>query len=118
MLVFIVECTKIAVLPSNIIISSPFSLFLPSMQALKVIDYISCRYMVVFQYGSAVLFNVEDHEVESYLDIIRIYASGLLPEMRKDGMFPRNDSLLNSIQMIFSNVFFSSFSYIIPRNDV
>ncbi|KAF7124361.1 hypothetical protein RHSIM_Rhsim12G0133600 [Rhododendron simsii] len=44
-----------------------------------------CRYMVVFQYGSAVLFNVEDPEVESYLDIVRRHASGLLSEMRKDG---------------------------------
>ncbi|KAF6171757.1 hypothetical protein GIB67_007278 [Kingdonia uniflora] len=43
-----------------------------------------CRYMVVFQYGSAVLFNIEDHEVESYLEIVRRHASGLLPEMRKD----------------------------------
>ena len=38
--------------------------------------------MVVFQYGSAVLFNVE-----SYFEIVRRHASGLLPEMRKDGMF-------------------------------
>lgn len=45
----------------------------------------SCRYMVVFQYGSAVLFNVEDHEVEHYMQILRRHASGLLPEMRKDG---------------------------------
>ncbi|XP_038890045.1 uncharacterized protein LOC120079752 isoform X1 [Benincasa hispida] len=45
----------------------------------------SCyRYMVVFQYGSAVLFNIEDHEVESYLDLVRRHASGLLPEIRKD----------------------------------
>ncbi|OVA08816.1 Protein of unknown function DUF155 [Macleaya cordata] len=43
-----------------------------------------CRYMVVFQYGSAVLFNIEDHEVESYLDLVRRHASGLLQEMRKD----------------------------------
>ncbi|KAF6172967.1 hypothetical protein GIB67_006343 [Kingdonia uniflora] len=43
-----------------------------------------CRYMVVFQYGSAVLFNIEDHEVESYLEIVRRHASGLLPEMQKD----------------------------------
>lgn len=43
--------------------------------------------MVVFQYGSAVLFNVEDPEVESYLDIVRRHASGLLSEMRKDGKF-------------------------------
>ncbi|XP_031741617.1 uncharacterized protein LOC101217654 isoform X3 [Cucumis sativus] len=42
------------------------------------------RYMVVFQYGSAVLFNIEDHEVESFLDLIRRHASGLLPEIKKD----------------------------------
>ncbi|CAN6549222.1 unnamed protein product [Malus baccata var. baccata] len=42
------------------------------------------RYMVVFQYGSAVLFNVEDHEVDAYLDLVTRHASGLLPEMRKD----------------------------------
>ncbi|KAI3812022.1 hypothetical protein L1987_16723 [Smallanthus sonchifolius] len=36
----------------------------------------SHSYMVVFQYGSAVLFNVEDHEVESYLSIIKRHASG------------------------------------------
>lgn len=44
--------------------------------------------MVVFQYGSAVLFNIEDDEVESYLNMVRRHASGLLPEMRKDGKFP------------------------------
>lgn len=44
-----------------------------------------CRYVVVFQYGSAVLFNIADHEAEQYLDIVRKHASGLLPEMRKDG---------------------------------
>ncbi|OAY72518.1 uncharacterized protein LOC109713053 isoform X2 [Ananas comosus] len=43
-----------------------------------------CRYVVVFQYGSAVLFNIADHEAEQYLDIVRKHASGLLPEMRKD----------------------------------
>ncbi|KAL5725877.1 hypothetical protein ACHQM5_008967 [Ranunculus cassubicifolius] len=43
-----------------------------------------CRYMVVFQYGSAVLFNVEESEVDSYLNIARNHASGLLSEMRKD----------------------------------
>ncbi|XP_076890375.1 protein RETARDED ROOT GROWTH, mitochondrial-like [Bidens hawaiensis] len=36
----------------------------------------SHSYMVVFQYGSAVLFNVEDHEVDSYLSIIKRHASG------------------------------------------
>lgn len=43
--------------------------------------------MIVFQYGSAVLFNIADHEAEEYLDIVRKHASGLLPEMRKDGKF-------------------------------
>ena len=43
------------------------------------------RYVVVFQYGSAVLFNVTDEEAEGYLEIIRKYSSGLLPDMRKDG---------------------------------
>ncbi|GMN41937.1 hypothetical protein TIFTF001_011150 [Ficus carica] len=43
-----------------------------------------CRYVLVYQYGSAVLFNINDHEVESYLEMVRRHASGLLPEMRKD----------------------------------
>uniref|UniRef100_A0A2P2NYB7 Uncharacterized protein LOC8289157 isoform X2 n=1 Tax=Rhizophora mucronata TaxID=61149 RepID=A0A2P2NYB7_RHIMU len=47
-------------------------------------NYCNCRYMVVFQYGSAVLFNIEDHEVENYLEIVQRHASGLLPEMRRD----------------------------------
>ncbi|KAG5068171.1 hypothetical protein JHK85_000548 [Glycine max] len=42
------------------------------------------RYMVVYQYGSAVLFNIEDHEVESYLELVKKHASGLLQDMRKD----------------------------------
>ncbi|KAG5126952.1 hypothetical protein JHK82_027787 [Glycine max] len=41
-------------------------------------------YMVVFQYGSIVLFNVPEHEVDAYLKIVKKHASGLLPEMRKD----------------------------------
>lgn len=44
-----------------------------------------CCYMVVFQYGSIVLFNVRDHEVDGYLKLIKKHASGMLPEMRKDG---------------------------------
>ncbi|XP_074588945.1 protein RETARDED ROOT GROWTH-LIKE-like [Curcuma longa] len=44
----------------------------------------SCHYMVVFHYGSVVLFNVSDHEVDGYLKIVEKHASGLLPEMRKD----------------------------------
>ncbi|GFZ14822.1 sporulation RMD1-like protein, putative [Actinidia rufa] len=35
-------------------------------------------------YGSIVLFNVRDHEVDDYLKIVRRHASGLLPETRKD----------------------------------
>ncbi|XP_058110178.1 protein RETARDED ROOT GROWTH, mitochondrial-like [Magnolia sinica] len=44
----------------------------------------NCCHMVVFQYGSIVLFNVSDHEVDGYLKIVEKHASGLLPEMRKD----------------------------------
>ncbi|GAB2268595.1 hypothetical protein Dimus_003550 [Dionaea muscipula] len=44
-----------------------------------------CVYMVVFQYGSIVLFNVLDHDVDGFLKIVEKHASGLLPEMRKDG---------------------------------
>ncbi|XP_022776804.1 uncharacterized protein LOC111318297 [Durio zibethinus] len=69
--------------------------FPPDIAALgmknKVCGY---RYMVVFQYGSAVLFNIEDHEVESYLEIVRRHASGLLPEMRKDDYAVKEQPLL------------------------
>ncbi|XP_042003452.1 protein RETARDED ROOT GROWTH-LIKE-like [Salvia splendens] len=43
-----------------------------------------CCFVVVFQYGSIVLFNVRDHEIDGYLKIVERHASGLLPEMRKD----------------------------------
>ncbi|KAI6669117.1 hypothetical protein NL676_004002 [Syzygium grande] len=43
-----------------------------------------CCFMVVFQYGSIVLFNVREHDVDGYLKIVEKHASGLLPEMRKD----------------------------------
>ncbi|KAF8680712.1 hypothetical protein HU200_045553 [Digitaria exilis] len=52
-----------------------------------VIDESHCHYMVVFQYGSIVLFNVSDHEADGYLKIVEKHASGLLPEMRKDASF-------------------------------
>ncbi|KAK6251874.1 hypothetical protein QUC31_013594 [Theobroma cacao] len=59
--------------------------FPPDITAFGMKDKVSsCRYIVVFQYGSAVLFNIEDHEVESYLEIVRRHGSGLLPEMRRD----------------------------------
>lgn len=53
-----------------------------------------CRYMVVFQYGSAVLFNVEDHDAEYYLQHVRRYASGLLSEMKKDDYAIKEKPLL------------------------
>lgn len=31
------------------------------------------------------LFNVREHDVDGYLKIVEKHASGLLPEMRKDG---------------------------------
>ncbi|XP_057866094.1 protein RETARDED ROOT GROWTH, mitochondrial isoform X2 [Cryptomeria japonica] len=42
------------------------------------------RHMVVFQYGSVVLFNFAEQEEEGYLQIVRKYASDLLTETRKD----------------------------------
>lgn len=44
-----------------------------------------CHYMIVFQYGSVVLFNVSEQEADGYLKVVEKHASGLLPEMRKDG---------------------------------
>lgn len=41
--------------------------------------------MIVFQYGSVVLFNVREHEFDGYLKIVERHASGLLPETKKDG---------------------------------
>ncbi|CAN6844049.1 unnamed protein product [Brassica oleracea var. botrytis] len=59
----------------------------------------SCRFMaqhmVVFQYGSAVLFNVDENDVESFLDIVRRHASGLLTEIRKDDYAVKEKPLLN-----------------------
>jgi len=43
--------------------------------------------MVVFQYGSIVLFKVSDHEADGYLKIVEKHASGLLTEKRKDGKY-------------------------------
>ncbi|CAO1946085.1 unnamed protein product [Urochloa humidicola] len=59
--------------------------FPPEIMDIGVKDSRFCyRYVVVFHYGSAVFFNIADHEAEYYLDIIRKHASGWLPEMRKD----------------------------------
>ncbi|XP_057462490.1 protein RETARDED ROOT GROWTH-LIKE-like [Actinidia eriantha] len=55
-----------------------------------------CFYMVVFQYGSIVLFNVREHDVDGYLKIVEKHASGLLPEMRKDEYEVREKPTLNT----------------------
>ncbi|KAK9127241.1 hypothetical protein Syun_016038 [Stephania yunnanensis] len=55
-----------------------------------------CCYMVVFQYGSVVLFNILDHEVDGYLKIVERHASGLLPEMRKDEYEVRENPALQT----------------------
>ncbi|PON77490.1 hypothetical protein PanWU01x14_026510 [Parasponia andersonii] len=55
-----------------------------------------CCYMVVFQYGSIVLFNVREHEVDRYLKIVEKHASGLLPEKRKDEYEVREKPTLNT----------------------
>ncbi|XP_023905775.1 protein RETARDED ROOT GROWTH-LIKE [Quercus suber] len=56
----------------------------------------NCCYMVVFQYGSIVLFNVREHEVDGYLKIVQKHATGLLPEMRKDEYEVREKASLNT----------------------
>ncbi|KAL8166822.1 hypothetical protein V2J09_008321 [Rumex salicifolius] len=43
-----------------------------------------CTFLVAFQYGSVVLFNAPDTEVDGYLKVVEKHAYGLLPEMRKD----------------------------------
>ncbi|XVF75481.1 hypothetical protein PTKIN_Ptkin13bG0191400 [Pterospermum kingtungense] len=55
-----------------------------------------CCFMVVFQYGSIVLFNIREHEVDGYLKIVEKHASGLLPEMRKDEYEVREKPTLNT----------------------
>lgn len=42
------------------------------------------RHMVVFQYGSVVLFNFAEEEEEGYLQIVKKYVPDLLTETRKD----------------------------------
>ncbi|KAL4326025.1 hypothetical protein GQ457_11G009050 [Hibiscus cannabinus] len=55
-----------------------------------------CCFMVVFQYGSIVLFNVRECDVDQYLKIVEKHASGLLPEMRKDEYEVREMPTLNT----------------------
>lgn len=61
--------------------------------------------MIVSQYGSVVLFNVKDQEVESYLKVVRIYSSGLLTDVKKDGkqqdLCEFNTRLLRIILMLW-----------------
>ncbi|XP_077223803.1 protein RETARDED ROOT GROWTH, mitochondrial-like isoform X2 [Tasmannia lanceolata] len=81
---------------------NPYNVLLPTSHSLNYVTLEYCdyppeitgmgvklnwsynRYMVVFQYGSVVLFNIVDHEVDGYLEIVRKHASGLLPETKKD----------------------------------
>ena len=74
----------------------------------------SSQFMVVYQYGSAVLFNMEEQEVESYLGIIKKHASGLLNEMRKDGQYLYADLPVNVFflaQLNFMNLQMPTFSF-------
>lgn len=56
--------------------------------------------MVVFHYGSIVLFNIRDQDVDGYLKLVEKYANGLLPERRKDGKPLFLSSLLDVPVMI------------------
>ncbi|XP_057947987.1 protein RETARDED ROOT GROWTH, mitochondrial [Malania oleifera] len=77
-------------------ITLQFCDFPPEIAGAEVEEKVSsCRHMVVFQYGSAVLFNIEDKEVDSYLEIARRHASGLVPEMRKDEFAVKEKPLLD-----------------------
>ncbi|GFP87327.1 sad1-interacting factor 2 [Phtheirospermum japonicum] len=59
-------------------------------------ESVSCyRYMVVFQYGSAVLFNVPDDEVDFYLQAVSRHGSGLLTDVRKDDYSVKEKPLLD-----------------------
>ncbi|KAJ0229054.1 Protein RETARDED ROOT GROWTH-LIKE [Hirschfeldia incana] len=55
-----------------------------------------CIYMVVFQYGSIVLFNVREQEVDEYLKVVERHSSGLLSEMRKDEYEVRENPALHT----------------------
>ncbi|CAM8966704.1 unnamed protein product [Rhodiola kirilowii] len=55
-----------------------------------------CKFMVVYHYGSIVLFNICDQEVDGYLKLVEKYASGLLPEMRKDEYEVREQPTLST----------------------
>ncbi|KAI4356489.1 hypothetical protein L6164_000511 [Bauhinia variegata] len=54
----------------------------------------SFSYLVVFLYGSAVLFNIKDHEVEDYLKLVKRHSSGWLQQMKKDGKFLSEEPII------------------------
>lgn len=56
------------------------------------------QYMVVFQYGSVVLFNVRDHEIDRYLQIVKKHASEVLHDMKKDGKGSLKDGKEGSLK--------------------
>jgi hypothetical protein len=68
--------------------------------------------MVVFQYGSIVLFNVSDHEADGYLKIVEKHASGLLPEMRKDGKPKNTHTFPKGVEFSFFFICFEHFKYL------
>ncbi|KAG6511981.1 hypothetical protein ZIOFF_030070 [Zingiber officinale] len=57
----------------------------------------NCHYVVVFQYGSVVLFNVSEQKADGYLKIVENHALIMLPERAKDG---HNAILVISLGMI------------------
>ncbi|XP_050277304.1 protein RETARDED ROOT GROWTH, mitochondrial isoform X2 [Quercus robur] len=67
----------------------------PSSRSSNYIALRYCDFPSENAYGSAVLFNIEDHEVETYLDLVRRHSSGLLPEMRKDDYAVKEKPLLD-----------------------
>ncbi|GAB2220574.1 hypothetical protein Droror1_Dr00008234 [Drosera rotundifolia] len=69
---------------SNLIVLRFFEIYSKLTKTGQYANVDCTQYMVVFQYGSAVLFNVEDDEADLFLNIVRRHASGLLQEMRKD----------------------------------
>ncbi|MBA0843332.1 hypothetical protein Goarm_000531, partial [Gossypium armourianum] len=66
----------------------------PSSRSSNYIALRYCDFPPGVTYGSAVLFNIEDREVESYLEIVQRHASGLLPEMRRDDYCVKEQPLL------------------------
>uniref|UniRef100_A0A7N0UG34 DUF155 domain-containing protein n=1 Tax=Kalanchoe fedtschenkoi TaxID=63787 RepID=A0A7N0UG34_KALFE len=53
------------------------------------------RFMIVSQYGSVVLFNIEDQEADSYLKVVKKYSSGLLKDVKKDDFSVKENPFLD-----------------------